>query len=55
MLRSGKKPTQKQKIRIVQAGFAPKNWLVVKQKKNGEVVIINKRTDKIRAIPPLVG
>lgn len=55
MLRSGKKPTQKQKIRIGQAGFAPKNWLVVKQKKNGEVVIINKRTDKIRVIPPLVG
>lgn len=55
MLRSGKKPTQKQKIRIGQAGFALKNWLVVKQKKNGEVVIINKRTKKIRVIPPLVG
>ncbi len=55
MLRSGKKPTQKQKIRIGQAGFSLKKWLVVKQKRNGEIVIINKSTDKIRVIPPLVG
>ncbi len=51
MLRSGKKLTQKQKIRIGQAGFAPKNWLVVKQKKNGEVVIINQAHRQNQSYP----
>ena len=31
-MRRGKKPTRKQKIRLGQAGLAPENWLVVKQK-----------------------
>ena len=39
-MRHGKKPTRAQKIRIGQAGLAPENWLVVKQKKNGEMVIL---------------
>ena len=34
-MRRGKKPTRKQKIRLGQAGLAPENWLVVKQKANG--------------------
>ena len=33
-MRRGKKPTRKQKIRLGQAGLAPENWLVVKQKAN---------------------
>lgn len=41
-LRRGKKPTRKQKIR-----------LVVKQKQNGELVILHKHTDTIRVVPPL--
>ena len=51
MLRSGKKPTQKQKIRIGQAGFSLKKWLVVKQKKNGEVVIINQAHRQNQSYP----
>lgn len=38
-MRNGKKPTRKQKIRLGQAGLAPENWLVVKQKPNGEMVM----------------
>ena len=41
-MRHGKKPTRAQKIRIGKAGLAPENWLVVKQKKNGEMVILHK-------------
>ena len=40
-MRRGKKPTRKQKIRLGQAGLAPENWLVVKQKANGELIILN--------------
>ena len=38
-----------------QAGLAPENWLVVKQKANGELIILNKYHDTIRVIPPLAG
>lgn len=51
-LRRGKKPTRKQKIRLGQAGLSPENWLVVKQKQNGELVILHKHTDTIRVVPP---
>lgn len=44
-MRRGKKPTRKQKIRLGQAGLAPENWLVVKQKANGELIILNKYHD----------
>lgn len=54
-MRRGKKPTRKQKIRLGQAGLAPENWLVVKQKVNGELIILNKYHDTIRVIPPLGG
>lgn len=47
-MRRGKKPTRKQKIRLGQAGLAPENWLVVKQKANGELIILNKYHDTIR-------
>ena len=52
-LRRGKKPTRKQKIRLGQAGLSPESWLVVKQKQNGELVILHKHTDTIRVVPPL--
>lgn len=52
-MRRGKKPTRKQKIRLGQAGLSPENWLVVKQKWNGELVILHKHTDTIRVVPPL--
>lgn len=55
IMRRGKKPTRKQKIRLGQAGLAPENWLVVKQKANGELIILNKYHDTIRVIPPLAG
>ena len=54
-MRRGKKPTRKQKIRLGQAGLAPENWLVVKQKAKGELIILNKYPDTTRVIPPLAG
>lgn len=54
-MRNGKKPTRKQKIRLGQAGLAPENWLVIRQKPNGELVILHKHTDTVRVVPPLVG
>ena len=48
-----KKPTRKQKIRLGQAGLAPENWLIVKQKPGGELVILHKHTNTIRVIPAL--
>ena len=50
-MRRGKKPTRKQKIRLGQAGLAPENWLVVKQKANGELIILNKYLAKRYAVP----
>ena len=55
IMRRGKKPTRNQKILLGQAGLAPENWLVVKQKANGELIILNKYHDTIRVIPPLAG
>ena len=52
-MRRGKKPTRKQKIRLGQAGLSPENWLVVKQKPNGELIVLHKNTDNIRVIPAL--
>ncbi len=54
-MRNGKKPTRKQKIRLGKAGLAPENWLVVRQKPNGELVILHKHTDTVRVVLPLVG
>lgn len=52
-MRNGRKPTRKQKIRLGQAGLAPENWLVVKQKQNRELIILHKRTNMIRVVPSL--
>lgn len=51
-MRNGRKPTRKQKIRLGQAGLAPENWLVVRQKPDGEL-ILHKRTNMIRVVPSL--
>lgn len=52
-MRNGRKPTRKQKIRLGQAGLAPENWLVVRQKPDGERIILHKRTNMIRVVPSL--
>ena len=54
-MRNGKKPTRKQKIRLGQAGLSPENWLVIKQKQNGELVILHKHTNKTKVLPALAG
>lgn len=53
-MRRGKKPTRKQKIRLGQAGLAPENWLVVKQKANGEPPALS-RVDNQTDICPRCG
>lgn len=50
-MRHGKKPTRKQKVRLGQCGLSPENWLVLKQKRNGELVILHKHTDRVRVLP----
>ncbi len=50
-MRNGKKPTRKQKIRLGQAGLSPENWLVIRQKPTGELIILHKFTDTIRVVP----
>lgn len=52
-LRRGKKPTRKQKIRLGQAGLSPENWLVVRQKPDGELILLHKHTNTIRVVPAL--
>lgn len=52
-MRNGRKPTRKQKIRLGQAGLAPENWLVVRQKPDGELIILHKHTNMIRVVPSL--
>lgn len=52
-MKNGKKPTRQQKIRIGQAGLSPENWLVVKNRPDGVMVLLHKHTDRIRVLPPL--
>lgn len=52
-MRHGKKPTRKQKIRLGQAGLSPENWLVVRQKPDGELVILHKHSNKVRVVKGL--
>lgn len=49
-MRNGRKPTRKQKIRIGQVGLVPENWLVVRQKPDGELIILHKHTNTIRVV-----
>lgn len=52
-MRNGKKPTRKQKIRLGQAGLAPENWLVVRQRPDGTLIVLHKHTNTIRVVPAL--
>lgn len=40
-MRHGKKPTRKQKIRLGRVGLSPENWLIVREKPSGELVILH--------------
>ena len=50
-MRNGKRPTRKQKVRLGQAGLSPDNWLVIRQKPNGELIVLHKHTDRVRVVP----
>jgi hypothetical protein len=50
-VKHGKKPTLKQKIRLGQAGLAPENWLIIRQKPDGELIALHKKTDRVKVIP----
>ena len=52
-MRNGKKPTRKQKIRLGRVGLSPENWLVVRQKPDGELILLHKHTNTIRVVPAL--
>lgn len=52
-MKHGKKPTLKQKKRLGQAGHSPDNWLVIREKPNGELVILHKHSEKVRVVPAL--
>jgi len=54
-MKHGKKPTRKQKNRLGKAGLSPDNWLVIKEKRNGELVVLHKNTNTIRVVPASVG
>lgn len=54
-MRRGRKPTRKQKIRLGQMGLAPENWLVVREKPDGALVILHKHADTIWVVPAPAG
>jgi hypothetical protein len=54
-MRHGKKPTRKQKIRLGQAGLSPENWLVIREKANGDLIILYKFSDQVRVLPAQAG
>lgn len=49
-MKHGKKPTRQQMIRIAHAGLSPENWLVVKNRPDGVMVVLHKHTNNIRVI-----
>lgn len=54
-MRHGKKPTRKQKIRLGRVGLSPENWLIVREKPSGELVILHKHTGPGPVTRPGVG
>lgn len=54
-MKHGKKPTRAQKVRLGKAGLSPENWLIVKNKPNGELIVLHKHINTVRVIPALVG
>lgn len=49
-MRRGKKPTRKQKIRLGKLGLSPDNWLVIRQRPDGTMVILHKFSGAVRVI-----
>ena len=54
-MRRGKKPTRKQKERLQRAGLPPDNWLIIREKPTGEMIILHRRTNKTRYVPAAAG
>lgn len=54
-MRHGKKPTRKQKIGLGQAGLSPENWLIIRQKPDGELILLHKHTDRVKVVPAPLG
>lgn len=54
-MKNGKRPTRQQKIRLGKAGLAPENWLVIREKPSGELIILHKHTNRTRVVPASVG
>ena len=54
-MRRGKKPTRKQKERLQRAGLPPDNWLIIREKPTGEMIILHRRTNKTRYVPATAG
>lgn len=54
-MKHGKKPTLKQKVRLGQAGLSPENWLIIRQKPDGELIALHKITDRVKVIPAKLG
>ena len=49
-MKNGKKPTLAQKKFLQGKGLVPENWLIVREKPSGELVILHKHTDRVRVI-----
>ena len=50
-MRNGKRPTRAQKIAIQNARLNPDNWLVVRQKTDGELTLLHRDTGRVRIVP----
>ena len=55
ILRRGKKPTRKQKEQLQRAGLPPDNWLIIREKPTGEMIILHRNTNKTRYVPAPAG
>ena len=54
-LKNGKRPTRQQKMRLKGLGLNPENWLIVKNKPDGELELVHRHTNRIRVVPASVG
>lgn len=52
-MRNGRKPDQEAEDQARASGHAPENWIVVRQKPDGELILLHKRTNTIRVVPSL--
>lgn len=49
-MKSGRRPTKKQKMMLAQFGFNPENWLIVKNLPY-ELHVVHRETGKQKSIP----